>query len=404
MKQIIIAFCALVAWTTSLSAQKPASSEIHLPGQPFGVVVSADQQWVFVALVGSGQGRGIAVLRNDHGKFELARTVSMSSAPTGIVLTHDGEMLIAAAGDFVEFCDVKQLETGEGDPVFQRVSDGPRAGSIYANVSADDKTLFVSDEGAKTITVIDLDRIRSLRQDSAANLKRLNSQEGASEAILGKIPVGLAPIALTFSKDQRWLFTTSQIAPPDWKWPRVLKPEGFAPGDEKVPEGAVIVIDVAKARTNAAAAVFARVPAGGSPVRLALSPDGGRLFVSARNSDAVLVFDTAELIKDPDHAKPAKIPVGKSPVPIVVVENGKLALVGNSDRFSANTAGRSMLSVLDTSRIGTQTNAVLGQIPCGAFPREFQLAGDGQTLFLTNFRSRTLQVIDASRLLELLQK
>lgn len=327
----------------------------------------------------------------------------MGRAPAGMVLTHDGEMLIAAANDFVVFFDVKKLETGEGDPVVQRVSDGPDAESIYVNVTADDKTLFVSDESSETITVIDLERIRSRPRDSAANLKPSNSQGGAPEAIIGRIPVGLAPIALTFSKDQRWLFTTSQIAPPAWGWPKVLAPEGMNPGDEKVPEGAVIVIDTARARTNAAAAVVARVPAGGSPVRLSLSPDGSRLFVAARNSNAVLVFDAAELVKNPNHAKPVKIPVGTSPVPIVVVQNGKLALVGNSNRFNSNAASRSTLTVLDTARIGTGTNPVLGQIPCGSFPREFHLSDDGQTLYLTKFRSRTLQVFDVSRLLEILE-
>jgi hypothetical protein len=41
---------------------------------------------------------------------------------------------------------------------------------------------------------------------------------------------------------------------------------------------------------------------------------------------------------------------------------------------------------------------MLGQITCGAFPREFHLSADGKTLFLTNFLSETLQVIDVGRL------
>ena len=328
----------------------------------------------------------------------------MSDPPTGMVLTHDGGMLIAAANDSVVFFDTQRLETGGSDPAFQWVSDGPNASSIYVNVTADDKTLFVSDEAAQRITVIDLEKIRSLGRDSAANLKRIHSPDGASAAIIGRIPVGLTPIALTFSKDQKWLFTTSQIAPPAWGWPAVLAPEGMRAGQGKVPEGAVIVIDVAKAKTDPQGSVVGRVPAGGSPVRLALSPDGNRLFVAARNSNAALVFDTAELVKDPDHAKPVKIPVGTSPVPIILVADGKYALVGNSDRFSSNQAKNSTLTVLDTTLIGTQRNPKIGDIPCGAFPREFHLTADGQTLFLTNFRSRTLQVIEVSRLEEILTK
>jgi hypothetical protein len=78
--------------------------------------------------------------------------------------------------------------------------------------------------------------------------------------------------------------------------------------------------------------------------------------------------------------------------------NGKLALAGNSNRFSSDAGKRSTLSVLDISRIGTERDPILGQLTCGAFPREFHLAADGKTLFLTNFLSRTLQVIDVDRL------
>jgi DNA-binding beta-propeller fold protein YncE len=380
--------------------QKAANFEVNLPGAPFGVDVSGDKQWIFVSLSGGGPGGNpsIAVLHTKDGHLEVAQTIPMQSSPAGIVLTHDGSMLIAAADDAVVFFDTKRLETGGSDAAFQWISDGPNASSVYVNVTADDKTLFVSDEGNQTITVIDLEKIRSTGRDSDANLKRFNSGGGAQDAIIGRIPVGLGPIALTISKDQRWLFTTSEVAPPDWKWPDVMNPEGAGPEAAKVPEGAVIVIDIAKARTNPSESVIARVPAGGSPVRLAISPDDSRLFVTARNSNAVLVFDTAKLIKDPGHATPEKAPVGASPVPIAVVMDGKLALAGNSNRFSPDAGKRSTVSVLDVSRIGTERDPMLGQITCGAFPREFHLSADGKTLFLTNFISRTLEVIDVGRL------
>jgi hypothetical protein len=68
-------------------------------------------------------------------------------------------------------------------------SDGQSMGSIYANVTSDDKFLFVSEEAASAVTVIDLDHARSARFGAGS--------------IIGKIPVGRAPIALTFSPDER---------------------------------------------------------------------------------------------------------------------------------------------------------------------------------------------------------
>jgi hypothetical protein len=109
----------------------------------------------------------LAVLRNPEGHIETVRTVPMHNAPAGIVLTHDGSTLIAAAGGAVVFFDVERLETGAAAPSFQWVSDGPQAGSIYLNTTADDRTLFVSDSdrfnthtaAASKLMVLDTTRI-----------------------------------------------------------------------------------------------------------------------------------------------------------------------------------------------------------------------------------------------------
>ena len=399
-----IAGLALQALASVAAAENLTNYEINLPGKPFGIAVSRDQQWIFVSLLAgeAGGSPGIVVLKKKAGHPEIVRTVPLQSPPAGIVLTHDGSLLIAAAGDAVVFFDTARLETGASDAAFQWVSDGPKAGSIYLNVTADDQTLFVSDESAQAISVIDLARIRAQGRDAAANWKVFNSPGSLSPAIVGKIPVGIAPVALTFSTDQRWLFTTSEAAPPAWGWPAVLEREGGRPGLPKVPEGAVIVVDAVKARTDPKISVVARVPAGGSPVRLSLSPRDHRLYVTARNSNALLMFDTDQLLTNADHAIPVKVPVGPSPVPVVVVLDGKLALVGNSDRFNPQAAVSSTLTVLDTSRIGTPQNPKIGEIPSGAFPREFYLTPDGKTLFLSNFRSGTLQVMDVPSLAKLL--
>src|SRR5262249_48125776 len=152
-----------------------------------------------------------------------------------------------------------------------------------------------------------------------------------ASAIIGKIPVGEAPIALTFSPDEKLLYSTSEIAPKDWGWPIECKPEGQDPASAKpeYPAGAIIVLDVAKAKIDPAKSVVARVPAGCSPVRMSISPLGDYVYVTARNSNAMLAFDTAKLVTDSNHAMVGKVPVGAAPVPIAVAHNGKKVLVGN---------------------------------------------------------------------------
>jgi DNA-binding beta-propeller fold protein YncE len=347
------------------------------------VAPSKDGCWVFVSLTGRGENSGIAVLKRSGGKMELVRVVPFPSSPTGITLTHDGKLLIGAATNLTVIADVKKMTEGAPDAVAGSIAGG--RGSIYANTTDDDRLLFVAEENGQSITVIDLERAR---------------RNGyAPDAIIGKVPVGLAPIALTLSPDNKWLYTTSQLAMPDWNWPKACKPEGAPVPDSVItnPEGAVIVIDVGRAKTDPAHAVAARIPAGCSPVRMTSSPQGDRIYVSARNSNAVLEFDTAKLVSDGAHAMVGIAPVGDAPVPVMTVDKGRRLLVGSSNRFAGRGAPQS-LTVLDTAKISQGLAAVQGIIPAGAFPREMAVSSDQRTLFLTNFGSNSLQVLDIDHL------
>jgi YVTN family beta-propeller protein len=277
------------------------------------------------------------------------------------------------------------LAGAAGDPILGYIKDGEFPGSVYVNTTADDRLLFVSDEAAQAVTVINLQKARA---------------EGFKEsAIIGKIPTGRAPIALTFSPDGRWLYTTSQIAPEGLKWPVECKPEGADPAtaQPRFPQGAIIVVDVAKAATDPANSVAASVQAGCSPVRLVVSPDGARAYVTARNSNALLAFDTAKFQTDAANARVGTVPVGSSPVGVAVANEGRQVFVSNSNRFARDQTVRQTLTVIDAARVSEGAAAVLGSVPAGLFPREFGRTPDGQTLFVSNYISSELEVIDLKR-------
>jgi DNA-binding beta-propeller fold protein YncE len=110
------------------------------------------------------------------------------------------------------------------------------------------------------------------------------------------------------------------------------------------------------------------------------------------------VFDTSKLLSDADHARLGTAAVGEAPVPVAVIDGGKKVVVGNSNRFAGGNAPET-LSVLDAAKMEQNgTDATIGTIPSGAFPREFDVSADGRTLFLTNAGSSSLQVIDIDRL------
>lgn len=360
---------------------------VPVPGNPFQALPSADGCWLFVALNSdSASATGVAVLHRGNGAATVTRMVPLASGPAGMALTHDGALLVVSAEDQVYFLDVARLTSGAADPVLGQMSDGPTAGSVYANVTRDDRFAFVSDERASAITVIDLVKARA--------------SHFAAGAVVGRIPVGRAPIALTFSPDERYLYTTSEVAPTAWGWPAACKPEGrmgaMANGPV-FPAGALIVVDVARAETDPEHAVVARRPAGCSPVRLALAPRGDRVYVTARNSNAVLTFDTAKLLADSAHAQVASIPVGPAPVGIACADVGRpVLIVANSNRFAGGAGDQQRLTILDAA--GSGESAVLGSIPAGGFPRELRLADGGRTLVVTNFNSKSVELVDLGRM------
>lgn len=363
-------------------------SYVALPGHPFSTVSSPDGCWLFVSLTSSNpkSANGVAVLSRRRGQINLKKVFPVEAEPTGMSITHDGKLLIVADGDYVVFMDAARMIEGRGDPILGYIKDADFAGSVYVNTTADDKFLFVSDENVETVTVINLQRARA---------------EGFKEtAIVGKIPTGGAPIALTFSPDGRWLYTTSQIAPESLGWPIECKPEGQDPStaQPRYPQGAIHVVDVAKAATDPAHSVVASVPAGCSPVRLAISPNGERVFVTARNSNALLAFDTGKFQTDAAHARVGTVPVGSSPVGVTVVNEGRQVFVTNSNRFARDQTVRQTLTVIDAARVGEGQAAIMGSIPAGIFPREFGQSPDRQTLFVANYISSELEVIDLKRL------
>jgi DNA-binding beta-propeller fold protein YncE len=106
----------------------------------------------------------------------------------------------------------------------------------------------------------------------------------------------------------------------------------------------------------------------------------------------LLSFDTTKLVSNPDHARLGMTQVGTAPVPVAVVNDGRSVIVGNSNRFDADQSKQQMLDVLRAADL-----TVSAHIPAGSFPREMRLSPDGNTLFLTNFSSDSLQIIDLKR-------
>ncbi|HEY0799245.1 MAG TPA: YncE family protein [Steroidobacteraceae bacterium] len=376
------------------SCNQPADDAvtwIDLPGQlPFQALPSADGCWIFVSLAtGNGEASdnepkgGVALLKRSGGHIGVIRVTHVGGNPTGMVLTHDGQLLVVADGNRIAFLDTQRLISGDDTPVLGYWNDGTHAPErVYVNVTSDDKYLFVSDENVGTITVVSLAAARS--------------SKFSKPATVGRIPVGPGPVAVTLSPDERYLYSTSIAMPPTKEWPAECVRE-WNPKPRPSTQGAIFVIDVARAKTDPPKAVIAAVKAGCTPIRLVLSPSGDIAYVTSRGGNALLAFDTQNLITDPSHALRGKVPTGPAPIGIAVVDAGQKVIVTNSNRFGGSSETQSLL-VIDAAKIATGEGSIIGTIPARGLPREMRTTSDERTLLVVNTRSQKLQILDLARL------
>jgi hypothetical protein len=159
----------------NLPAAQPITY-VEFPAHPFGVIASTDGCWLFVSLntADPRSPNGLAVLRRASGTIQTQRIVPLEGGPLGMIMTHDGQLLIVADSEFVVFLDVNKLRSGEGDPILGYMRDGQSSGSIYVNVDTDDRYLFVS----------------GLTNYNANNLEGSAKGKGA---VVGSVRAGLFP-------------------------------------------------------------------------------------------------------------------------------------------------------------------------------------------------------------------
>lgn len=361
-------------------AATQASYTVMVPGRPFAVRELPDSATAFVSVSPETplQVPGIAVLKCTAGRFVYTHTIPLSPQPAGLALTPDGKLLIVADDSYIAFLRTDRLSEDSSSAItYVKAERGDiedhDAGAIYVSATPDGRYAFVSEEQAGTLTVLDL-----VRAEAA----------GPENAIVGDINVGNSPITTLFSSDGKTLYGTIGSASQRLGFPRSCRFEGGDPSDTtRFPPGAVFSLDVATAeRASGAALRFAAAQC--STVRMALSPEGGRAWVTNRASGSVSLFALEKLAGSAKFSRVDDIAVGSNPVPVAVTRDGRYILVGITNRFGPGGATAGRIVVIDN-----HTVRILGSIPVGKFPRDFSY-GREPTLFLSNNRSDSITVFN----------
>ncbi len=114
---------------------------------------------------------------------------------------------------------------------------------------------------------------------------------------------------------------------------------------------------------------------GGTPIGVAIAPDGGSVYVTNGDDDLVVLDTSNNLVSE--------IPVGRGPIWVALTPDGVTAYVTNGFDDS--------VSVIDTA-----TKAVTDSIDVGARPEGVVVTPDGATAYVANYLGGTVSVIDTA--------
>jgi DNA-binding beta-propeller fold protein YncE len=406
--------CCLLAVLAAGLGIRPAAAQLQsgeqqimMPGSPFAVTTTPNGQWALVsvsqsvtssAVLGSN---GIVVLERAAGTYRYVSFVPLQDPPSGLVLNHDGTLLLAAANRGVAFIDVQRAITGAPGAVigFEPLGGPLVAGTIEVVLSADERFIFAANETIGTVSVID----RNAAIQSAF----------AASAVVGNIPVELAPVGLAVSMDGAHLYVTNEQAKPGTPGynPSACRIQTGPSTTALVPEGTILVVDTGIAEVSPESSVISRALAGCVPVRIRLltarksddhsaDTEGRRddeiAWMTARGENQLKAFSTAQLLSDPAHALLASTPVGTAPVGLQPFADGELIAIANSNRFSGGMPGS--VSIVAAREALTDEPATLRTFGVGVFPREWALSPDGRKLLLAEFGSSVLDIFDVDTL------
>jgi DNA-binding beta-propeller fold protein YncE len=372
------------AQSRPLSCDRPLANPItflRFQQTPWYPVATRNGCWIFMST-----SAGITILEHIDDTIREVRSIPLTQQLGKIVLTHDEAILVAAANNQVTFLDVARLTSGQQNPVLGNIVDVRFGGAESLVITSDDKFLFVSQNMAAVISVIDLGKVRK--------------SGFGNDAIVGHIPGVARSSGLTLSPDGRFLYATDQEAPAR------LKPQKTCPVSTTASglEGAILIIHVARAKTNPEASVISTVTAGCHPVRLRLSADGNTLYTANQAVEgALLAFDTRPVAKGQPLELLWRLPIGPEPVDVAVIESHQRLVVTTRKRGALGEEPSNLL-VIDPARITSGNAAIVGVIPAELNPRDLSLTNDGRLLMVTNRASRTLQIIDVDRVIGKLDK
>jgi DNA-binding beta-propeller fold protein YncE len=334
------------------------SNAVALGNNPFGVAVTADGKYSFVAT-----GNAIAVLTNNGGSTAPTQIAAVPApgAKKTVALTADGRYLLAVEGNGAYVISVAKAEEGADSGAMLGTITGPPGNVANEVLASTAGFAFITFQNDGDVAVFNLSQAIAGGFGNAGyrGLIRLGAQS--------------QPQGMALSPDGRWLYVTGESH-----------------------DGRLYVVDTRQAEKDPLRAVRSSAAAGCASARVVVSADGSDVWVTDRDSNALVAFSAARLLSDPAQALTARVGVGQTPLGLSFVDGGKQIAVADANLH--NVPGADNLALISTQQaLQGNPGALLGFISTGLVPRELTTEAAG-TLLVTDFGSGRLQAIDAGSL------
>jgi len=193
----------------------------------------------------------------------------------------------------------------------------------------------------------------------------------AAGKVAAEIPVGIAPYDVVRLRETAYVSNWGgrKAKPGEATGPTSGSRAVVDPKTGIASTGTVSVVDLSRREC------VGEIEVGLHPSAMALSPDGGRLFVANANSDSVSVIDTrTNKVARTFDVKPSQgLPFGSAPNALELSPDGGTLYVANG--------GNNLVAVMDAA-----TGKMEGLIPTGWYPGALEISRDGRLLCIANIK------------------
>ena len=314
----------------------PAGRSIDVGSMPLAIALSPDEKSIVVLLNGWRE-QGIQVL--DRGSGRILQTLMQPAAFLGLTFSPDGKSLYTSGGneDVVYRYGWSNGRASLTDTIVLATKPKDKPGTRYPagiGVSPDGKTLYVAENLADSVAVVDLATARV-------------TQRFATE----RYPYGVAVAKDGMVYVSSWGGSTVSV---------------FRPVDgSHLKEGGRVIV-------------------GRHPSAMTLSTDGNRLFVASGSTDRVAVVDTRaqRVIATLEDSPPAGPHEGSTPNALAISNDNRRLFIAEADNNAVAVFDLSRATAGASSGPDGGPDRLSGRIPMGWYPSGVAVGGD--SLFVAN--------------------